>query len=128
MPFSADALAYARRLALAELLYRRGAGLVRYPAERRMAVRASQQRAARMAASRPTIAPTSAANPFTWTSRLNEADYARPGSRAEGIDTRRRAPSSARLTARSWRHSTPCRPGNAYEIREWLERPLSCAR
>ena len=62
VPFSADALAYARRLALAEgrhaderralaeLLDRWDAGLVRHPAERRMAVRASQQRAARMAA------------------------------------------------------------------------------
>ena len=62
VPFSADALAYARRLALAEgrhvderralagLLDRWDAGLVRHPAERRMAVRASQQRAARLAA------------------------------------------------------------------------------
>jgi transposase InsO family protein len=62
VPFSADALAYARRLALAEgrhaderralaeLLDRWDAGLVRHPAERRMAVRASQQRAARTAA------------------------------------------------------------------------------
>jgi transposase InsO family protein len=62
VPFSAEALAYARRLALAEgrhvderqalagLLERWDAGLVRHPAERRMAVRASQQRAARMAA------------------------------------------------------------------------------
>jgi hypothetical protein len=38
------------RRALAELLARWDAGLVRHPAERRMAVRASQQRAARMAA------------------------------------------------------------------------------
>jgi Mu transposase, C-terminal len=62
VPFSADALAYARRLALAEgrhaderralaeLLARWDVGLVRHPAERRMAVRASQQRATRMAA------------------------------------------------------------------------------
>src|SRR6266567_2512476 len=62
VPFSADALAYARRLMLAEgrhvderqalagLLDRWDAGLVRHPAERRMAVRASQQRAARLAA------------------------------------------------------------------------------
>jgi transposase InsO family protein len=61
VPFSADTLAYARRLALAEgrhvegrralagLLERWDAGLVRHPAERRMAVRASQQRAARLA-------------------------------------------------------------------------------
>jgi len=62
VPFSADALAYSRRLvlaegrhaderrALAELLDRWDAGLVRHPAERRMAIRASQQRAARLAA------------------------------------------------------------------------------
>jgi len=62
VPFSADALAYSRRLVLAEgrhaderralagLLDRWDAGLVRHPAERRMAVRASQQRAARLAA------------------------------------------------------------------------------
>jgi transposase InsO family protein len=61
-PFSAEALAYARRLALAEgrhvderralgeLLDRWDAGLVRHPAERRMAIRASEQRAARLAA------------------------------------------------------------------------------
>jgi transposase InsO family protein len=61
-PFSAEALAYARRLALAggrhvderralaELLDRWDAGLVRHPAERRMAIRASQQRSARLAA------------------------------------------------------------------------------
>jgi len=64
-PFSAEALAYARRLALssgrhvdarvalAELLERWDAGLVRHPAERRMAVRASQQRQARLAAAGP---------------------------------------------------------------------------
>jgi transposase InsO family protein len=61
-PFSAEALACARRLVLAEgrhvderralgeLLDRWDAGLVRHPAERRMAVRASEQRAARLAA------------------------------------------------------------------------------
>ncbi len=60
LPFSADALAYARRLAarrdrfpddrraLAELLERWDAGLTRNPAERRMALRLSQQRAARV--------------------------------------------------------------------------------
>lgn len=64
-PFSAEALAYARRLALAsgrhvdarvalaELLERWDAGLVRHPAERRMAVRASQQRQARLTAAGP---------------------------------------------------------------------------
>ncbi|GAA4707870.1 Helix-turn-helix domain-containing protein [Promicromonospora umidemergens] len=64
-PFSAEALAYARRLALssgrhvdsrmalAELLERWDAGLVRHPTERRMAVRASQQRQARLAATGP---------------------------------------------------------------------------
>lgn len=60
LPFSADALAYARRLAakrdrfpddrraLAELLERWDAGLTHNPAERRMALRLSQQRAARL--------------------------------------------------------------------------------
>lgn len=62
VPFSAETLAYARRLALAsgrhvderralaELLERFGAGLVRNPVERRLAVRASEQRQARLAA------------------------------------------------------------------------------
>jgi hypothetical protein len=61
-PFSAETLAYARRLALAQgrhvderralaqLLDRFDAGLVRSPVERRMAVRASQQRQTRLAA------------------------------------------------------------------------------
>lgn len=74
-PFSADALAYARRLvlaegrhiderrALAELLDRWDAGLVRHPAERRMAVRASQQRTARMAAAEDSTAAEIAALP-----------------------------------------------------------------
>ena len=72
-PFSAEALACARRLALAEgrhvderralaeLLDRWDAGLVRHPAERRMAVRASEQRAARLAAADPAALPTVAA-------------------------------------------------------------------
>jgi transposase InsO family protein len=63
VPFSAETLAYARTLALAsgrhvdqrralaELLGRWDAGLVRHPAERRMAIRASQQRQARLEAS-----------------------------------------------------------------------------
>jgi len=62
MPFAADTLAYARKLAiaagrhvddrvaLAELLDRWDAGLIRHPAERRMAVRASEQRQARLQA------------------------------------------------------------------------------
>lgn len=62
VPFSAETLTYARRLAaasdrhvddrlaLVELLQRWDAGLVRHPAERRMAVRASQQRQARLQA------------------------------------------------------------------------------
>lgn len=62
VPFSAETLAYARRLALAsdrhvderralaELLERFGAGLVRNPVERRLALRASEQRQARLAA------------------------------------------------------------------------------
>jgi transposase InsO family protein len=60
VPFSAEALAYARRLALAtgrhvddrtalaQLLDRWDAGLTRNPTERRMAIRASQQRQARL--------------------------------------------------------------------------------
>jgi transposase InsO family protein len=61
VPFSAETLSYARRLAitggarhvddrlaLAELLERWDAGLTRHPAERRMAIRASQQRQARI--------------------------------------------------------------------------------
>lgn len=60
--FSAETLAYARRLAvasgrhvddrraLAELLDRWNAGLVRHPAERRMALRAGQTRRARLSA------------------------------------------------------------------------------
>lgn len=62
LPFSAEALAYARRLAvqtdrfaddrrvLAELLERWDAGLTANPTERRMALRLSQQRAARLGA------------------------------------------------------------------------------
>jgi transposase InsO family protein len=62
VPFSAETLAYARRLALAagrhiderralaQLLERFGAGLVSSPVERRLALRASQQREARLAA------------------------------------------------------------------------------
>jgi transposase InsO family protein len=62
VPFSAETLAYARRLArqtsrfpddrraLAELLERWDAGLTRNPTERRMALRLSQQRAARLGA------------------------------------------------------------------------------
>ena len=61
VPFSAESLAYARRLAtqtdrfaddrrvLAELLERWDAGLTANPTERRMALRLSQQRAARLA-------------------------------------------------------------------------------
>ncbi|EHR53441.1 transposase InsO family protein [Saccharomonospora amisosensis] len=62
VPFSADALTYARRLALtsarhvddraalAQLLHRFDAGLTRNPTERRLAIRASAQRHARLAA------------------------------------------------------------------------------
>ena len=62
VPFSAETLAYAKRLALAsgrhvderralaELLERFDAGLVRNPVERRLALRASEQRQARLAA------------------------------------------------------------------------------
>jgi transposase InsO family protein len=74
-PFSADTLAYARRLAitdgryvddrhaLAELLQRWDAGLTRHPAERRMALRASQQREARLAAAGGSAAAAVAALP-----------------------------------------------------------------
>jgi transposase InsO family protein len=73
VPFAAETLAYARRLAiaegrhvddrlaLAELLERWDAGLVRHPAERRMAVRASQQRAARLHALQAATGGTGAA-------------------------------------------------------------------
>ncbi|MHB1771914.1 MAG: transposase [Acidimicrobiales bacterium] len=62
VPFSAETLTYAKRLALvtgrhvderralAELLERFDAGLVRNPVERRLALRASEQRQARLAA------------------------------------------------------------------------------
>lgn len=62
VPFSAETLAYVKRLALvsgrhvderralAELLERFDAGLVRNPVERRLALRASEQRQARLAA------------------------------------------------------------------------------
>lgn len=62
VPFSADTLAYARRLALStdrhvddrvaleQLLTRWDAGLTRNPTERRLAIRASEQRQARLAA------------------------------------------------------------------------------
>ena len=62
VPFSAETLAYAKRLALvagrhvderralAELLERFDAGLVRSPVERRLALRASEQRQGRLAA------------------------------------------------------------------------------
>jgi hypothetical protein len=62
VPFSAETLIYAKRLALAsgrhvderralaELLERFGAGLVRNPVERRLALRAAEQRQARLAA------------------------------------------------------------------------------
>ena len=75
VPFSAEALAYARRLvlaegrhadegrALAELLDRWDAGLVRHPAERRMAIRASQQRTTRLAASEHGTAAEASALP-----------------------------------------------------------------
>ena len=69
VPFSAEALAYARRLArqterfpddrrtLAQLLERWDAGLTRNPTERRMALRLAQQRADRLAAAGEEGAP-----------------------------------------------------------------------
>ena len=94
VPFSADALAYARRLALAggrhvderralaELLDRWDAGLVRHPAERRMAVRASQQRAARLAAAGQDPLAEVAALPAV--AALAGARQAAPGSPSGG--------------------------------------------
>lgn len=91
VPFSADALAYARRLALAEgrhvderraladLLDRWDAGLVRHPAERRMAVRASQQRDARLAAAAGGAVAEVAALPTV--AALTDAGQATPGPR-----------------------------------------------
>jgi transposase InsO family protein len=88
VPFSADALAHARRLALAEgrhvddrralaeLLDRWDAGLVRHPAERRMAVRASQQRDARLAAAAGGAAAEVAALPTV--AALTDAGQATP--------------------------------------------------
>jgi transposase InsO family protein len=72
VPFSAETLAYARRLALrtdrhvddrvalAHLLTRWDAGLTRNPAERRMAIRASEQREARLSgtAATPSVVAT----------------------------------------------------------------------
>jgi hypothetical protein len=96
VPFSADALAYARRLvlaggrhvderrALAELLDRWDAGLVRHPAERRMAVRASQQRAARLAAADQEPLAEVAALPAV--AALAGARQAAPGTRPPGGD------------------------------------------
>jgi len=97
VPFSADALAYARRLvlaegrhaderrALAELLDRWDAGLVRNPAERRMAVRASQQRAARLAAAGHGPAAGVAALPAVAALAAVQ-DTPDPGSSARGGD------------------------------------------
>jgi hypothetical protein len=90
VPFSAEALAYARRLAAAEgrhvderqalagLLERWDAGLVRHPAERRMAIRASQQRAARLAAASP--ADEAAALPAVAAIAAGQDDPVLPGT------------------------------------------------
>ena len=95
VPFSADALAYARRLVLtqgrhvderrwlAELLDRWDAGLVRHPAERRMAVRASQQRAARLAAGQDALAEVAA---LPTVAGLDAAQHAGPDSLPPGGD------------------------------------------
>jgi transposase InsO family protein len=87
VPFSAEALAYSRRLVLAEgrhvderralagLLDRWDAGLVRHPAERRMAVRASQQRAARMAGGQEAIAEVAALPSVAAVTAIHETPY-----------------------------------------------------
>jgi hypothetical protein len=96
VPFSADALAYARRLALAGgrhvderralagLLERWDAGLVRHPAERRMAIRASQQRAARLAAADQ--GPTAEVAALPTVAGLAAAQQAAPDSLPPGGD------------------------------------------
>jgi hypothetical protein len=96
VPFSAEALAYARRLALTEgrhvderralagLLDRWDAGLVRHPAERRMAIRASEQRAARMAAGQGTTAEVAALPSVAAVTAMHETPG--PDSPAAGGD------------------------------------------
>lgn len=109
MPFSAEALAYARRLALAsgrhvdarralaELLDRWDAGLIRHPAERRMAIRASQQRQTRLDAAAtgdaaaqiavlPTVAAITAADAPTTPLRAGHASAAGDDDSAEELD------------------------------------------
>jgi transposase InsO family protein len=97
VPFSAEALAYSRRLVLAEgrhvderralagLLERWDAGLVRHPAERRMAIRASQQRAARMAGGQEAIAEVAALPSVAAVTAIHETPY-RDGPVADGGD------------------------------------------
>lgn len=100
VPFSAEALAYARRLALAggrhaderlalaELLDRWDAGLVRHPAERRMAIRASQQRTARLAAGQGTAGEVAALPTVAALTATGQAGPgpARVGSQPPGGD------------------------------------------
>ncbi|MEC3974929.1 Mu transposase C-terminal domain-containing protein [Amycolatopsis sp. H20-H5] len=108
-PFSAETLAYARRLALAsgrhvdarralaELLDRWDAGLVRHPAERRMAIRACQQRQSRLDAATtgdataqiaalPTVAAITAADDTTTPMRAAQASPAGDDDSAEELD------------------------------------------
>lgn len=96
-PFSAEALAYARRLTLAEhrhvddraalaaLLERWDAGLTRHPAERRMAVRASAARAARLGAD-PIPAPEYAPLPDAVVGDDDEGDELSAPAPGEDID------------------------------------------
>jgi hypothetical protein len=103
VPFSTETLAYARALALAsgrhvdqrralaELLDRWDAGLVRHPAERRMAIRASQQRQARLDASTTddttaevVALPTVAA--ITQADTEQEATESSPGGDDDSVD------------------------------------------
>ena len=93
---AAEALAWARRLALAEgrhvderqalagLLERWDAGLIRHPAERRMAVRASQQRTARMAADGGTTAEIAALPSVAAVTAMHETPG--PNGPADGGD------------------------------------------
>jgi hypothetical protein len=107
-PFSAEALACARRLALAEgrhvderralgeLLDRWDAGLVRHPAERRMAIRACEQRAARLAAAAEPAAEAAALPTVTAMAQAQST----PGPEPGGMTT---APGS-------WRQATTSTP------------------
>ncbi len=96
VPFSSEALAYARRLArqtsrfpddrraLAELLERWDAGLTRNPTERRMALRISQQRDARLAAE--TSQPEGVEALATVRALFGESPPPAPEASPDGVD------------------------------------------